>query len=173
MPKWKPRPEDLISSPRELARPRSDFEVARLECRPFAASKPKPIGKIGFEVTIIGADGLESGGEERGLHRAQHLPDIIGKVVAGGGIAPVKSVGEQIILGDHVLGYAERMQDQGAGESGAVLAGGAVDHQRSAVLEQVREQAAIALGILPDIANIGLAHYLDAVAGRQRPAIGE
>ena len=60
------------------------------------------------------------------------------------------------------------MQDQRAGKAGAVLAGGAVDHQRRAVFQQMRKQRAETMRVEPDIAAIGLAHDLERVAGRQR-----
>ena len=67
--------------------------------------------------------------------------DVVGQVGAGDGIAPVEAVGQQVIFRNHVVGHAERMQDQRAGKAGAILAGGAVDHQRRAVVQQMREQA--------------------------------
>ena len=73
---------------------------------------------------------------------ADRLPDVVGKIGAGGRIAPVEAVGEQVILRDHVVRDAERMQDQRAGKSGAILAGGAMNNQRRAVLQQMREQRA-------------------------------
>ncbi len=69
-------------------------------------------------------------------------------------------------------GNAERMQDQCAGETGAVLAGGAMDHQRRAVFQQMRKQRAVTLRVVLDIAAVGLAHHLDGMVGRQRRAGG-
>ena len=72
----------------------------------------------------------------------EHLPDVVGQVAARIGIPAVEAVGQQIVFRDHVVGDAERMQDQRAGKTGAVLAGGAMDHQRRAVFQQMREQRA-------------------------------
>jgi len=77
-----------------------------------------------------------------------------------------------VIFGDDVVGHAERVQDQRAGETGAVLAGGAMNHQRRAVLEQMREQRAEARRVVMYIAAIGIAHDLQRVARRQRGTVG-
>src|SRR6266404_3987698 len=135
MPKWKRRPE-ATSSVALGAMRISGFQVARLERCAFACAEAQGVTEIAFEITIIGADGIEARGEEGSLHRREHLPDVLGKIGAGCGVAPVEAVGEQIILGNQLTGHAERMQDQRAGETGAVLAGGAMDHQRRAVLKQ-------------------------------------
>ena len=91
------------------------------------------------------------------------------------GIAPVEAVGQQIILGDHIVRHAERMQDQRAGKSGAVLAGGAMDHQRRAVLQQMGEQRAEARRVLAHIVAVGIrasppAHRPMTAARRRRGA---
>jgi hypothetical protein len=67
-------------------------------------------------------------------------------------------------------GNAERMQDQRAGKTGAVLAGGAMDHQRRAIFQQMRKQRAEMLRVVLYIAAVGAAHHLDGVVRRQRRA---
>jgi len=65
-----------------------------------------------------------------------------GKSLNGGRVAAIEAVGQQIILRDQIVRYAERVQDQRAGKSGAILAGGAMNHQRRMILKQVSKQRA-------------------------------
>src|SRR6185295_20413299 len=106
------------------------------------------------------------GGEERYLYRSEHLPDLVGQVGAVIGVPAVEPIGQEIVFGDDVLGDAERVQDQCAGKAGAVLAGGAMDHQRRAVFQQMRKQRAEVLRVLLHIAAVGAAHDVDGVVGR-------
>ena len=69
-------------------------------------------------------------------------------------------VGQKIVLGNDVVGDAERMQNQRAGEAGAVLAGRAMDHQRRAVFQQMTKQRTKTVRVMADIVAIGLAHEL-------------
>ena len=62
------------------------------------------------------------------------------------------------------------MQDQRAGKTGAVLAGGAMDHQRRAIFQQMRKQRAEVLRVFLHVAAVGVAHHVDGVVGRQRRA---
>ena len=97
---------------------------------------------------------------------------VVGQVGAVIGIPAVEAVGQEIVFRDDVLGNAERMQDQRAGKTGAVLAGGAVDHQRRAIFQQMRKQRAEMLRVVLHIAAVGAAHHLDGVVRRQRRAGG-
>ena len=92
---------------------------------------------MAFEIAVIGADGLKRGGEEPAFHRSEHLLDVLGQVAGGSGIAAVETVRQRIILGYHLVRHAERVQDQRAGETGAILAGGAMNDQRRAVFKQM------------------------------------
>src|SRR6202043_1696283 len=94
------------------------------------------------------------------------------KIGAGGWVAPVEEVGEQVILRDQIVWDAERMQDQRAGKSGAILAGGAMDHQWGAVLQQMSEQRTEAWRVVPHITAVGIAHHLERLDRRNRRAGG-
>jgi hypothetical protein len=63
------------------------------------------------------------------LHRPQHLAHHGRK---GAGVQPASQplVGQQVVAHDHVVAHAQSVQEQGSGKAGAVLAGGAVEHQR-------------------------------------------
>src|SRR6476620_861840 len=61
---------------------RSALQIARFEMSAFGFAETKAIAEIGFEIAIVGVDGLERGGEERVLHRAQHLFDFVRQVAA-------------------------------------------------------------------------------------------
>ena len=101
--------------------------------------------------------------KERRVHRADRLPNFVRQVGGGGRIAPVETVGQQIIFADDAFGDAERVQDQRAGKAGAVLAGRAVNHDRTFAIDEMREQLAETVGVEPDIAAIGLAHDVERI----------
>ena len=64
------------------------------------------------------------------------------------------------------------MQDQRAGKAGAVLAGGAVNHQRRAIFQQMRKQCAEPRRVLLHIVAVGIAHDFGGVVLRQLRAGG-
>ena len=74
------------------------LQIARFEMRALGGAETEAVAEIGFEVAIVGVDGLERGGKKRFLHRAQHLLDVVGQVAAGGGVPAVVAVGQEIIF---------------------------------------------------------------------------
>ena len=138
--KWKRRRKAVV--PRLNGAGNSGLQVARRQSRALLGAYAQPDAEIAFEAAIVGVDGVECGGKERRFHRSEHLRDFIGKIAAGGGVAPVEAVGEQVILGDQIVSYAERMQDQRTGKTGAILAGATMNNQRRTVFNEVSEQRA-------------------------------
>ena len=69
-------------------------------------AETEAIAKIAFEIAVVGVNGLERGGEERCLHRAEHLPDIVGQVDAVIGVPAVEAIGQEVVFRDDVLGNA-------------------------------------------------------------------
>ena len=65
-----------------------------------------------------------------------------------------------------VLRNAERMEQHGNDDTRAVLASGAMDHQRRGIVQQLREQLAKAVCVEPDVTTIGLAHDLERIRRR-------
>src|SRR5689334_3619572 len=102
----------------------SGLQIAFLQFRALPRPQTQAVPQVAFEIAITLVDGLEARREERGVDRADGLPDLVWQIGRGGGIAPVESVRQKIILGDDALGHAERVQDQRASEAGAVLARG-------------------------------------------------
>ena len=133
-------------------------------------AKFQPVAEITFQAAIFFRNRLKGGGQERRFDRPQHSSDFIRKIAAGVGVAPVEAVGKQIIVGDHIVGHSEGMQDQRAGKAGAVLAGGTVNHKRRAILQQMAEQGTEARRVVTHIVAVGIAHHVDRVDRRQRRA---
>src|ERR1700753_3714763 len=102
MPKWKPRHRPGSTCRAGARGTSSGLQVMRLEPRAVGAAETQSVRKIVLQITIFGTDGVEGGGEERGVHRSQYLPDILGQIVAGGGITPVVAVGQQIVFRNHI-----------------------------------------------------------------------
>src|SRR5882672_7904453 len=94
----------------------SAIQIAGFEPCAFACTEAQPVAEIVFEIAVVGADGLESGGEKRCLDPRQHLLDLLRQIGTGRGVAAVEAVGEQIVFRDQLVRYPERMQDQRAGE---------------------------------------------------------
>src|SRR6266481_7768518 len=80
----------------------SAIQIAGFEPRAFACTETQPVAEIVFEIAVVGADGIERGGEKRCFDPRQHLLDLLRKIGAGGGVAAVEAVGEQIVFRDHV-----------------------------------------------------------------------
>src|SRR5450631_2660546 len=95
--------QGAVEGPPRGARVVSAIQIACFERRAFPKAKPQPVAEIAFEIAVVGADGVEPGGEKRRLDPRQHLPDLLGKVGTGGGVAAVEAVGEQIVFRDQFI----------------------------------------------------------------------
>src|SRR3569833_317099 len=163
-PRTPPEPAD---APSDI---RPGCQVARLQRAAFLFANAEAVPEIALQSPIVRLHGLDACSEERGVDRSDRITDILGQVRAGSWIAPIEAVRQQIILRDHIVRNDERMQDQCAGNAGAVLARRTMDHVRHTNNKKKKEQTTKALGAEADIVAIGLPHDLQRVLGREAPA---
>ena len=106
----------------------------------------------------IGVDGVKRGLEKRRLHLPQHVHHMRRAMGLDQRAAAVELVGEQVVGHHRLTPHAERVEQQRGGETGAVLASGAVEHHRRGLLQQVAEKTRIGGRSLGHKGAVGLAH---------------